>query len=96
MFAVEKSQLSPSDKERCGRMYRDFVGPLFWLCGSWMYGGVKDNTTPPSAAMAIPPGALVSTTYGEGLVEDFLNGMYKIKLKVIACESLSEELRWHP
>ena len=81
MFAVEKSQLSPSDKERAGRMYRDFLGPLFGLCGSWLYGSVKNSTVPPSAAMAIPPGALVTTAYGEGVVEDFTGGFYKIKVR---------------
>lgn len=81
MFAVEKSQLSPSDKERAGRMWRDFLGPFFGLCSSWLYSDAKLDKVPESASMAIPPGALVATTFGEGVVEDYSDGKYKIKLK---------------
>jgi len=35
-FALERGATSPSDKERCHRLWRDFLGPLFGLSLSWM------------------------------------------------------------
>jgi len=81
MFAVEKSQLSPSDKERAGRMWRDFLGPLLGYDQNWVHGvSVLDDSIPTDP---IPPGALVSTAFGEGTVEAFdkAKGFYKVQLK---------------
>ena len=35
-FALERSSINPGDKERCNRLWRDFIGPWFGLRLSWM------------------------------------------------------------
>jgi paired amphipathic helix protein Sin3a len=35
-FAMERSSINPGDKERCHRLWRDFIGPWFGLRLSWM------------------------------------------------------------
>ena len=87
MFAVEKSQLSPSDKERAGRMWRDFLGPLFSLDTTWLYSDVNRDGSGEMVAgadvddtVAIPVGALVATMYGEGVIKNFEHGKYTVKL----------------
>jgi len=35
-FALERGSISPSDKERCHRLWIDFLGPLFGLSLNWM------------------------------------------------------------
>ncbi len=36
-FAMERSSINPGDKERCHRLWRDFIGPWFGLRLSWMH-----------------------------------------------------------
>jgi len=64
MFSIEKSQLSPSDKERMGRMWRDFLGPFFGLNTNWLYAAsiAEDDKSPDDP---IPPGAVVATQVSE-------------------------------
>lgn len=35
-FALERGSTSPSDKERCHRLWRDLLGPMFGIPISWM------------------------------------------------------------
>jgi len=35
-FALERASISPGDKERCFRLWRDFIGPWFGMSLSWM------------------------------------------------------------
>lgn len=35
-FALERSTINPGDKERCHRLWREIIGPLFGLKMSWM------------------------------------------------------------
>ena len=81
MFHIEKGQLSPSDKERMGRMWRDFLGPFFGLSSNWLYNAsiAEDNSVPRDP---IPPGALVSTSFGQGKITrfDVQNNKYHVDL----------------
>lgn len=55
-FALERGTISPSDKERCHRLWFDFLGPWFNLTMDWMMGpAVKfQETTKPVTPTALP------------------------------------------
>ncbi len=55
-FALERGSISPSDKERCHRLWFDFLGPWFDLSMDWMMGpAVKfQETTNPVTSIALP------------------------------------------
>mmetsp|Transcript_13663 Transcript_13663/g.19538 ORF Transcript_13663/g.19538 Transcript_13663/m.19538 type:complete len:1843 (+) Transcript_13663:250-5778(+) len=40
-FAVERGSTSPGDKEKCHRLWRDFLGPFFSLSTMWMQKPTK-------------------------------------------------------
>jgi len=55
-FALERGSISPSDKERCHRLWFDFLGPWFNLGIDWMSKPAVNfqETTKPVSAGAIP------------------------------------------
>ena len=46
-FALERSSMNPADKERCYKMWRDFIGPWFELSLSWMQSPAASFTPSP-------------------------------------------------
>jgi paired amphipathic helix protein Sin3a len=51
-FALERGSISPADKERCHRMWFDFLGPWFHLSLNWMMSpavNFQETTKPVSA-----------------------------------------------
>eukprot|EP00547_Thalassionema_nitzschioides_P004047 CAMPEP_0194206976 /NCGR_PEP_ID=MMETSP0156-20130528/5864_1 /TAXON_ID=33649 /ORGANISM="Thalassionema nitzschioides, Strain L26-B" /LENGTH=1392 /DNA_ID=CAMNT_0038933643 /DNA_START=271 /DNA_END=4449 /DNA_ORIENTATION=- len=50
-FALERGSISPADKERCHRLWRDLFGPLFGIPLGWMQQpavSYQDSTSRPS------------------------------------------------
>ena len=61
-FALERGSISPHDKERCHRLWSEFLGPFFSLSNHWMHGPAvtyqeasqsddKKNVVPPASAV---------------------------------------------
>lgn len=73
MFHTEKGQLSSSDKERMGRMWRDFLGPFFGLSTNWLYAASVNSSSNGNKSLTdpIPPGGTVATTFGQGKVVSY-------------------------
>eukprot|EP00985_Skeletonema_marinoi_P012997 scaffold6389_cov107-Skeletonema_marinoi.AAC.1 len=46
-FALERSSMNPADKERCYKLWRDFIGPWFELSLSWMQSPAASFTPSP-------------------------------------------------
>ncbi|CAB9518048.1 amphipathic helix protein Sin3-like [Seminavis robusta] len=66
-FALERGSISPSDKERCHRLWIDFLGPWFGLSLNWMQKpamGIQDETT-----TATGPPAVVTKNSGSDDVQ---------------------------
>ena len=55
-FAVERGSISPSDKERCHRLWFDFLGPWFDLSMDWMMTPAVNyqETTKPVSTSELP------------------------------------------
>ena len=75
-FALERgSNISPADKERCHRLWNDFLGPWFGLCLNWMqepavsYQDKSESKTATSTA-EIPHSSIVSNGGGAGAGDD--------------------------
>lgn len=49
-FALERGAISPGDKERCHRLWRDFLGPLFGLGLNWMQSPAVSFSSSPSVS----------------------------------------------
>ena len=47
VFALERGSINPGDKERCFRLWRDFLGPWFGLSMSWMSTPAASFTASP-------------------------------------------------
>jgi paired amphipathic helix protein Sin3a len=45
--ALERSSMNPTDKERCNKLWRDFIGPWFELSLSWMQSPAASFTPSP-------------------------------------------------
>jgi len=53
-FALERGTISPSDKERCHRVWRDFLAPFFGLSLMWMQSpAISYAASPPTSTPSI-------------------------------------------
>jgi len=53
-FALERGNISPSDKERCYRIWRDFLAPFFGLSLMWMQSpAISYAASPPTSTLSI-------------------------------------------
>jgi len=53
-FALERGSVSPSDKERCYRIWRDFLAPFFGLSLMWMQSpAISYAASPPTSTLSI-------------------------------------------
>jgi paired amphipathic helix protein Sin3a len=131
-FALERGPIAPADKERCHRLWVEFLGPWFDLSMNWMQrpavayqesAAVKTSVVPAAEATSVsdedeeestmgeepdlsgsnvvteaykepetreftdhhplPPGAHVSTLYGEGKILEFRRSdhIYAVQLR---------------
>ena len=48
-FALERGSIGPGDKERCFRLWQEFVAPWFGLAPEWMHRPAPQFQAPPQA-----------------------------------------------
>lgn len=72
-FALERGPISPADKERCHRLWVEFLGPWFGMSFNWMQKPAvtyQESGTVPSRTLRAPPATVVSEDDEESLDED--------------------------
>merc|ERR1712238_516287 len=53
-FALERGSISPTDKERCHRIWRDFLAPFFGLSMMWMQSpAISYAASAPTSTLSI-------------------------------------------
>jgi len=69
-FALERGSISPADKERCHRLWFDFLGPWFNLSLDWMLkpAVIYQDTTKPVSTTELP--RIVSNGGGDDSMAD--------------------------
>jgi paired amphipathic helix protein Sin3a len=72
-FALERGPISPADKERCHRLWVEFLGPWFDLSFNWMQKPAvtyQESSAASTRTVRAPPASVVSEDDDESLDED--------------------------
>ena len=71
MFALERGTISPHDKERCHRLWNEFLGPWFGLTVGWMHTpAVAYQESGKKRTSIVAPPAVISEEEEEDSMDD--------------------------